>query len=181
MNKLIYDRTQADVETAQTHQSDSRDYKGSYNYVDLNRIEEWCEYLESELNDAGYITNLTTKTDWDADDFPTQAQLTRIVNNVRALKNAFYAISNVPSNATKMTYQKANQIEKVLNEIYRLMWGMEEWYVYSGVSRIGQPRLWQNRFRHFFTPTRITGDIITTELDVALITEGGEELEADER
>jgi len=179
MDKLIYDRTQADVDSAKENQSNTRNLKGSYNYNDLNRIEEWCEYLSQELSDVGYTTSITTKTDWDGDNFPTQAELTRIVNNVRTLKNAYYSYTNVPDNASKMTFSKANDIEKVLNEIFRLMWGMESWYVYSGVSRVGQPRIWQHRFRQFYTPTPITGEILLAETEDVLIAEDGQELEED--
>ena len=49
MNNLIYDRTEADVEYAKTHQWEYTNLKGAYNDNDLNRIEEWCEYLKNEL------------------------------------------------------------------------------------------------------------------------------------
>ena len=48
------------------------------------------------------------------------------------------------------TYEEANDIEKILVDIENLIISMGNWFVYSGVSRSGQNRLWQNRFRHFF-------------------------------
>lgn len=154
MDRLIYDRTDADVTYAIENQSSPQHLKGAYNYSDLNRIEEWCEYLATELTNVGYVISITTKTDWTEDDFPTQAQLERIRNNVNTIKTAYYSSTNVPSNMNKMTFKKANDIEKVLDEIYHLMWGMENWYVYCGVSNCGQNRVWQHRFRQFFNPPR---------------------------
>ena len=122
MDELIYDRTEQDVEYAKTHQSSEDFLKGTYNYTDLNRVEEWCEYLKSQLNIAGYTTNITTKTDWSMADFPTEAQLERIRNNVSTLKNAFYSATNVPTNLKNMTYKKANDIEKILEEMHNMMW-----------------------------------------------------------
>ncbi len=46
-----------------------------------------------------------------------------------------------------MTYKKANEIEQILDEMYHAIWGMKNWYIYGGVARGGQPRLWQHRFR----------------------------------
>ena len=179
MDKLIYNRTEEDVAYAKNNQSSSTFLKGSYNYTDLNRIEEWCEYIATELEAVGYETSLNFKTNWSMDDFPTQAQLERIRSNVDTLKTTFHAFTNVPTNLNKMTYQKANDIEKILDEIYRLMWGTENWYIYSGVSNSGQKRLWQHRFRQFFTPVPITGELITTETGDILLAESGEELEED--
>lgn len=152
MNDLIYDRTAEDAAYAEQHQSSENFLKGAYNYTDLNRVEEWCEYLETELGNRGYVVSITTKTDWTDDDFPTELELERIRSNIYTLKAAFYSYTNVPNSMAALTWEKANDIEKVLDEMYHLMWGMEEYYVYSGVSNAGQPRVFQNRFRHFFTP-----------------------------
>lgn len=152
MNSLIFDRTNADVTYAKEHQSDNNFLKGAYNYTDLNRIEEWCEQIATELTNAGYSLSITTKTDWDMDDFPTQAELERIRSNVAAIKSKFFATTNVPSNLNNMTYTKANDLEKVLNEIWNNLYGTENYYVYSGVARAGQNRTWQNRFRRLYRP-----------------------------
>lgn len=122
MDELIYDRTEQDVEYAKTHQSSEDFLKGAYNYTDLNRIESWCEYLKTELNEAGYTTNITTKTDWNMTNFPMQSQLERIRSNISTLKNAFYSYTNVPTNLNNMTYKKANDIEKILEEMHNMMW-----------------------------------------------------------
>lgn len=156
MNKLISNRTEANVNYAITHQSSEDFLRGAYNYTDLNRIEEWCEYIETELNNAGYRVEITTKTDWTDEDFPTQAELERIRSNVALLKQRYYSHSNVPIDVIKMTFKKANELEKVLDEIYHSIWGMGNYYIYSGVCNSGQPRVWQNRFRHFYEPISIT-------------------------
>jgi len=132
MDELIYDRTQSDVEYALSHQ-DSEDFlKGAYNYTDLNRIETWCEYLATQLNSFNYSATITTKTDWSMSDFPTKAELLRIKNNVSILKNIFQLASTIPENMEKMTYQKANQIEKAIHDMDLSLSGMIELFNYSG-------------------------------------------------
>ena len=142
MDELIFDRTQTDI--------DERTDKGYYNASDLNRVELWCKYLADELNEAGYSINITTKTNWTTLDLRTATDMTRIKNNIIALMNCYHWITPIYNSVDSWNYEKANRWEQILNEIFHLMWGMEDWYVYSGVSNSGQPRLWQHRFRQFF-------------------------------
>lgn len=180
MDSLIYDRTQADVTYAQNNQSSNDFLKGAYNYTDLNRIEEWCEYIVTQLRNDGYSISLTTKTDWTMSDFPTQAQMERIRSNVATLKNLYNTLPNVPTTLNKMTWQKANDIEKILDNTCNSMVGMQNWYVYSGVSHAGQPRLWQHRFRQFYHYPTVGGNYLTLENGEILTTENGAELEVEE-
>lgn len=163
MKKLIFDRTQADVDRA-IELNDKYNQgtltpeekiewdnflKGTYNYIDLNRIEEWCQYLANALTEYSYPVSITTKTDWTMeDDFPTQAQMNRIRGNIKALKDAYYSFTNLP-NANNMTYQKANQFEKILFEINLLFNNMRNRFIYSGVANSGQSMNWQHRFRRY--------------------------------
>lgn len=171
--ELIYDRVQADVT--------NKTSKGYYNASDLNRVESWCRYLADELNRVGYNINITTKTNWTTSDFRTSSNMMRIRNNIKAIVNAFHSLTSVGSVVNNWDYKKANNWEKVLWEIYSLMWGAEDWYVYGGVARGGQPRLWQHRFRQFFDPVRIVvaGELLTTENGDALSTESGVDLEVE--
>lgn len=59
-----------------------------------------------------------------------------------------------------------------------MMFGMRNWYVYSGVASSGQPRLWQHRFRDLYSGVTYP-EAITTEAGEIITTESGEELEAD--
>ena len=58
---LIYDRTQEDVDYALNNSASTDFLKGAYNYTDLNRIEEWCEYLSQELKKYSYSANYTPR------------------------------------------------------------------------------------------------------------------------
>lgn len=137
--ELIFDRTQGDVL--------NKTPKGKYEYTDLNRIEEWCEYLAEILNSYSYNVNITVKTNWTRLDMPTVSKIERIRQNVLQLKNAYYSFTQVPINLNFMTFEKANDIEKILNEIDILLVHMENYFVYCGVLNCGQNRMWQQRFR----------------------------------
>lgn len=165
---LIFDRTQADV--------DNDEPKGQYNASDLNRVESWCVYLATELNSVGYNIQITTKTDWVQTDDRTAEEMERIRNNIKKIMDGYYSLTQIEQNAENFDWRKANNWERILNEMNSFMLGMRNWYVYSGVSNAGQSRLWQNRFRHFFKQAT-GGDYLTTETGDTLITENNEELE----
>jgi len=113
---LIFDRTQSDL--------NNNTAKAFYNYNDLNRIEEWCEYIEGELNTYHYYCNIIIKTNWTIYDMPTVSEIERIRNNVNTLKQAYYSFTNIPTSLENMTIQKANAVEKILFEINDLIFKM---------------------------------------------------------
>lgn len=52
-NDLIYDRTSGDIS--------KKTAKGYFNYLDLNRMEEWTEYLADKLHASGYESGIITR------------------------------------------------------------------------------------------------------------------------
>ena len=147
MEELIYDRTSSDVEYALNNPDSTLFLKGAYNYTDLNRVESWCDYLANLLNSNGYSISISTKTDWNMEDFPTDEELERIRLNIKALKDGFFSLTRIYSYSNKMSYKRANNYEKILDEIYNMLISSQNYFVYSGVSNSGQGRMWQNRFR----------------------------------
>ena len=139
MEDLIFDRTQLDI--------DNDTEKGNYNYNDLNRIEEWCEYLANLLTSYSYPASIQVKKNWNMSDFPTSSEMERIRNNVNRLKEAYFSFTQIPENLEYMTFEKANDIEKILYEIDKILKHMENNFVYVGVCNSGQNRIWQQRFR----------------------------------
>lgn len=125
MDNLIFDRTQNDVNNAINNPSSSEFLKGAYNYTDLNRVEEWSDYIKDILNDYGANLNFNVKTDWNMRDYPTRLQINRIRNNISSLKNACYALltENIEYGNT-LDYEKANALEKILYDINKHIEGM---------------------------------------------------------
>lgn len=139
MNKLIFDRTSQDL----LNNTD----KAYYNATDLNRVEEWCEYLSNLLNGYNYQNVVNVKTDWNMYDMPTSSELERIRSNVQTLKSAYFSFTSLPENLEYMDIHKANDIEKILDEIDKIITNMERRFIYCGVANLGQSRTWQHRFR----------------------------------
>lgn len=139
MENLIFDRTQLDV--------DNDTEKGQYTYTDLNRIESWCRYMANILNSYNYYVSINTKMDWKESDYHYSEDLERIRQNVNTLKEAYFSFTQIPENLEYMTFEKANDIEKILYEIDKIIGDMENNFIYCGISNCGQNRIWQQRFR----------------------------------
>lgn len=90
--------------------------KGAYNYSDLNRV----ELAATELSEL-YGLGLITKTDWKPSDVPTEADMTRYLANIRKIRTICPNPSSLPllpTNMRGMTYETANNIEKILIAAY---------------------------------------------------------------
>ena len=95
--------------------------KGAYNYSDLNRVER----AVAEIADLGGLS-LTTKTDWTMWDIPTDADMSRYLNNIRAVRGLISntsAIPEAPATMNNLTYTMANDIEKILLAAYTAVGG----------------------------------------------------------
>lgn len=85
MEDLIFDRSQSDVDhvidvTRRISKGTASDeetaeflqgrMKGSWNYIDLNRIESWTAYLYDILLQNGYVAEITPRSEQPAKSFP---------------------------------------------------------------------------------------------------------------
>lgn len=118
MNNLIFDRMSGDVNDALNNASNSTFLKGAYNYTDLNRVEDWCKYLQEKLKGYGFSEKLVIKQDWNVKDYPTRTQIDRIRGNIQTLRNYCYALltEEIIYNNT-LDYEQANVLEKILHDI----------------------------------------------------------------
>lgn len=131
---LIYDRTQADVDrwavlknkgyTAMTTAEKAEwnaGMRGAYTpSVDYNRVETAVKALAELLNTLGYYTDVTTKTSWALTDIPAQEDLNRYLNNITEIRSALTVAEStpaVPSDMSGLTWQEANDIEKILTDV----------------------------------------------------------------
>lgn len=125
--KLITDRSAADVQyvsglALKTHKMTDAELaewlsglKGAYNASDLNRVEGAVLYVIERLQIAGWYVKLDTKTGWKFSDFPTVAEMDRYLSNIRKLRAALpTGLPVVPADADRLTYNEANDIERLL-------------------------------------------------------------------
>lgn len=123
----IYDRTQADIT--------NKTAKGHYNFNDLNRIESNSELLALDL---GLI--LTFKTDWLTTDFPLETEIQRILDNVVAIRAAYYVYDDAPDNPAMPIneFNKANALERILNDVHSIFELNKDGFYYTGEIYAGE-------------------------------------------
>lgn len=118
---IIDDRTYGDIQILEMDTMNPNT-KGSYNYFDLNRIENNTKYCAEYMLDHKIIRvppSMAIKTNWTEQDIPTRDDMIRIVRNVMLLMNSSNPIIQDDftelHEATQFTYQVANAIEHNLD------------------------------------------------------------------
>lgn len=151
--EFVTDRTQNDVErwrilrnkgwSAMT-ESEQREWmgtntptfaawKGMYTHNDLNRVESAVESIVELLKEAGYKPpELVTKTNWTYTDTISRSDVVRYLENVSSLRKCIKTYPTTPMAPTvgvSIDYKKANDIEKILEDIYNISTNlMKSWY-----------------------------------------------------
>ena len=114
--------------------------RGAYNASDLNRVGAAVEYLANRFNEYGYSVSVTAKHDWSAGDIPTMSAMQTYLQDVSAIRQVFNLslFPSVPSNMKQLTYQKANNIERILEMVEELINNMITSFFYSGEIYSGE-------------------------------------------
>lgn len=116
---------------------DVYDLKGCLNLADLNRIEGNISYLAEKMESFSYSPNIHSKQ-WTNVDMPNQNDMSRIIENIRALISAFYSPSSPPSLPTTMlSYADINAIEENLYLIKELLDCMQSSFKKVGTIKSG--------------------------------------------
>lgn len=126
MNELIYNRASSNT---------------FYNYTDLNRVGEWCNYLAQQFKLYGIAVNVNAKTNFSVNTFPKQSELQAYLDNVHKLINAYHVFTTTPIPPlliSNLTYVGANNIEKSIKDMLTLLDYMIQSFNYCGVFICGE-------------------------------------------
>ena len=116
---------------------DVYDLKGCLNLCDLNRIEGNIAYLAELMESFSYSPNIHGKK-WSISDMPNQNDMSRIVENIRALISAYYSPFAPPTlPSTMLSYADINAIEENLYLIKQLLDCMQSSFKQVGTMRSG--------------------------------------------
>ena len=105
------------------------DLKGAYNASDMNRVGSILDELRTYLINAGYLNGLefVPKTNWIREDIPTTEQFAEYINSVDIIRKTlavYRTTPPTPSSPNSLTIEEANNIEKILIDVYRLFENM---------------------------------------------------------
>lgn len=122
---LITDRTAADVL--------NKTEKGYYNIADIQRINSYIQYLSDVLS-----LNLTIETFIIGEEL-TRAEMESILNNINTIRAAWYVADDTPQTpeAFAWNYEKANDVERILQALDEFYQSVQIDKLYSGTFRAG--------------------------------------------
>lgn len=109
--------------------------KGCYNWTDFQRVESAITYLSDLLRQYGYANtvNVSDITTYSYAYIRKKGEIETYLNNVSELKRAFpVSQENVPNINEWLTYEGANAIEKILQDIETGISNMEQNWKYVG-------------------------------------------------
>ena len=151
---LITDRTQKDVDYAARLNAAGWDgmtedertawtlgLKGTYNASDLNRVGNAVNYVAGRLEDAGYSVPVDPKIDWLESDIPTGSSMERYLEDVETIRSTLTVLPgtpDVPEDMVGLTYEEANDIERILLAVDTLITNMINAYLYSNEINCGE-------------------------------------------
>lgn len=115
MATFVYDRTLDDVR--------ARNAKGTYNFADLNRVQNACTEIAAELTAAGIPVSISwTRPSWAISYIPTEAEMAEYLENIGKIKAALPNTAPAPpASMAYLTYEGANNIERMLYEVETLL------------------------------------------------------------
>ena len=116
---------------------DVYDLKGCLNVSDLNRIEGNIAYLAERMENYFFHPTTYSKR-WTREGLPTEAELSRILDNIHSLIDSFYTPNNSPNLPTQIvSYDGLNNVEETLHLLKELLDCLEGSLKKSGTIKSG--------------------------------------------
>lgn len=147
---FVCDRTQADVDRVKelnaryldgtitederrewsTGINGVRGLKGAFNLADIQRIEG------NVLIIGGLVAATVNASEWKYGDIPRAGDYARIRENVQKIRGSQMVLSVTPEVPAQPlnTFQKWNDIEKILHDVYYVYTRLQESYYYCGTE-----------------------------------------------
>lgn len=120
----------------------NRESGDAYTFTDVNRVEDAMRYLQERLKlIAGTSIKINGKNDWVFGQKPRLSDMRKYLNDVTGVRSALSIKSNTPSVPISMrflTAEKANDIEKILQDIDELIIKMQAAFIPCGTRQSGQ-------------------------------------------
>lgn len=112
-----------------------------YNASDLNRVGDAVRYLAKRFTDYGYAVAVSPKADWPESDTPTAGQMETYRLNIVNLRTVIAVMASTPETPETMRaldYVKANDIERILQDLDTLITNMSQAWFFSGDLYAGE-------------------------------------------
>ena len=116
--------------------------KGCYSHKDMNRVESAVEALSNKLVTLGYLSApLSVKTSWSWGSVLFEDDMTRYLGNIATLRKSLPVYRTTPAAPTidqPFTYERANDIEKILIDLDQILTTLSQSVIYAGEKMSGE-------------------------------------------
>lgn len=125
MEKLIFDRILKDII--------EKTQKGYYNVSDITRINSYIRLLSDELGLSLNVVDMIVGEEF------TNAKMQDILDNINKIRAVWYVADDTPATPAPFNwdYNKANDVEKILQALYDFVVSRQHEVVYSGTFVAG--------------------------------------------
>lgn len=140
MEELIFDRTQEDVDYALQNPHSTKYLKGSYNYTDLNRIDNYCYDIKNKVADLGYtlILDIPRINAYYMEKNIFLDDIDRIRKNVQTIQNLpFCTVTDRIEFTDSINFKQANLLEKILYNVESAIKTLTEGFSFCGTFYCG--------------------------------------------
>lgn len=124
---LVTDRMAADVA--------AKNAKGTYNYTDLNRVQDALEEIRTILVQYGYSVTPAELREWAENELPRISDMELYIGTILELKPKLILPESsiaLPVSMDRLTYISANNIEIFLSGLRAALDRIPPTWVYSG-------------------------------------------------
>ena len=125
MEKLVFDRILQDII--------EKTPKGYYNVNDITRINSYIRLLSDELGLSLNVVDMTLGEEF------TNVKMQAILDNINKIRAVWYVADDTPATPAPFNwdYNKANDVEKILQALYDFVVSRQHEVIYSGTFVTG--------------------------------------------
>ena len=135
LDSLVTNRTSSDVA--------AKNSNGTYNYTDLNRVNEAVDYIADMLRSYGYTVNIESAKTWAENDIPFASEMNVYISRVHGIAVIDFSKNPpaLPPDMDRLTYSSANNIEEFLKQLGTIAEKIPRTWYYSGEVNGGEVNL----------------------------------------
>ena len=137
----VYNRTQSDVDYADTHRGNLTENIGARSHWTLQRIADNLRYASENLANVGVtVPSLLSRKTWLMTDIPRESDINKIKTDLQNLRSLGFTKQSTPQVPILpwTHYMKLNDVERILFDIVVVSSGIGATNRFSGTFHSGQ-------------------------------------------
>lgn len=137
--KLLLDKISAGTITTEELEEFKTAIKGAYNANDINRVGTAMNFVVDIFNGLCYNVDVSRDTNYTMQDIFSSKDIEKYLKDIEKIRMGFGVDFVAPKTPKKLNnYQEANDIERILENVYQFLQNMIAEFRYSGTFYAGE-------------------------------------------